>query len=110
MRESYGKRLATHTGLKSCEVIREGGVEALTGGGAGRALSCERTLLRDADAVKGSGRQHRVHRYREVYPSPAQSKTPSTYPNTSRGNREILRLPRTEDVLGRIGKSEDVRR
>jgi hypothetical protein len=26
------------------------------------------------------------------------------------GNREIPRLPRAKDALGRIGKSEDVRR
>ena len=59
MRESYGKRLATHTGPKSCEVIREGGVEALTEGGAGRGLSCERTLLSGRRRCERQGPQLR---------------------------------------------------
>jgi RNA-directed DNA polymerase len=110
MKESYGEGLANHTGPESCGAAREGGVEALTGEGAGRVFSRERPNLRDADAVGGGGRHHRVRRYREVQPSPARSKTPSTYRNTSSGNREIPRSPSAEHVLGRIGKSEDVRR
>jgi hypothetical protein len=89
---------------------REGGVEALTGECAGRALSRVSRLLRDADAVGESGRPHRVHRYREVCLSPARSETPCTYGSTSRGNREIPSSPKAEVALGRIGKSKDVRR
>ena len=110
MKVSYSEVLANHTGSESCGVAREGGVEALTGEGAGRVFSRERHILRDADAVGESGRLHRMHRNREVDSSPARSQTPSTYRNTSHGNREVPRSPRAEDVLGRIGKSEDVRR
>ena len=110
MKESYGEGLANHTGPESCGDARAGGFEALTGEGAGRVFSRENLLLRDADAVGGSGRQHRMRRYREAQTSPARSQTPSTYRNTSHGNREIPRSPRTECVLGRIGKSMDVRR
>jgi hypothetical protein len=110
MKESYESGVATHIGPESCGAARKGGVEALTGERAGRVFSRERNLLRDADAVRRSGRPHRVHRYREVLLSPARSETPSTYGNTSRGNREIPSPPRAAVALGRIGKSKDVRR
>ena len=110
MKESYDSGIATHIGPESCGVARKGGVEALAGERAGRGFSRERNLLRDADAVRRSGRLHRVHRYREVYQSPARSETPSTYGNTSRGNREIPRPPRVAVALGRIEKSKDARR
>ena len=51
-----------------------------------------------------------MRRYREASTSPAWSQTPRTYRNTSYGNREVPRSPKAEDALGRIGKSEDVRR
>ena len=107
MKELYGERLATHTGPESCGAAREGGVEALTGVRAGRVLSRERDSLRGADAVGESGRLHRAHRYREMRRDPARSQTPCTYGNTSRGSREIPCLP---GVVGRVGKSKDVRR
>ena len=110
MKVSYCEGLANHTGPESCGAAREGGFEALTGEDAGRVFSRERDTLRDADAVRRSGRQHRLRRYSKAHTSPARSQTPSTYRNTSHGNREIPRSPRTESVLGRIGKSEDVRR
>ena len=110
MKKSYESGLATHIGPESCGAAREGGVEALTGECAGRALSRVSRLLRDADAVGASGRQHLVHRYREVYQSPARSETPCTYADTSLGNREIPSPPRAALALGRIGKSKDVRR
>jgi|SRR6516162_4437193 len=110
MQKSYECDVATHIGPKSCGAARKDSVEALTGERAGRVLSRVRNLLRDADAVGGSGRLHRVHRYREVYLSPARSETPCTYVDTSRGNREIPSPPRIEVGLGRIGKSKDARR
>jgi hypothetical protein len=110
MKKSYECDVATHTGPESCGAAREGGDEALTGGRAGRVFGRESTFLRDADAVRKSGRLHRVHRYREVFQSPARSQTPCTYANTSRGNREIPGLPRGAVLLGRIGKSKDARR
>src|SRR5258707_2962242 len=98
---------ATDIGSESCGVIRRNGVEALTGECAGRVFSRVSFFLRDADAVGESGRPHRVHRYREVCQSPARSETPSTYVNTSHGNREIPSPSRAAAALGRIGKSKD---
>src|ERR1700738_881416 len=110
MQKSYECEIATHIGPGSCGAVRKSSVEALTGERAGRVFSRVRRLLRDADAVGESGRPHRVHRYREVCQSPARSQTPCTYRSTSHGNREIPRLPQTEYVWGRIGKSKDTRR
>ena len=110
MKESYGEGVAIHTGPESCGAARKSGVEALTGERTGRVFSCERHILRDADTVGAGGRQHRMRCYSKAYLSPARSKTPSTHGNTSHGNREIPRSPRGKDALGRIGKSQDVRR
>ena len=110
MRESYGEGIASHTGPESCTAAREGGREALTGGRAGRVLSRERTLLRDADAVEESGRPHPGRRYRETLRSPARSETPSRPGHTSRENRESPCLPVADGAAGRIGKSKDTRR
>jgi hypothetical protein len=110
MKKSYECDVATHIGPESCGAARKSGVEALTGERAGRVYSRVRNLLRDADAVGGSGRRDPVRRYREVQGSPARSETPCTYVDTSRGNREIPGLPRAAVARGRIGKSKDARR
>jgi|SRR5882724_3867683 len=99
MQESYEGEVATHIGPESCGAARKGGVEALTGERAGRVFSRVRDLVRDADAVRRSGRRDRVHRNREVYQSPARSKTPCTYADTSRGNREIPSSPQAAVVF-----------
>ena len=110
MKESYVEGLATHDGPESCAGVRKGIGEALTGVRAGRVLSRERTLLRGADAVEEGGRPHRPYRQREMRPDPARSETPGTHGNTSHGNREIPCPPAADGAVGRIGKSEDVRR
>ena len=110
MKESYVKGLATHDGPESCGAFRKGCAEALTGVGAGRVFSRETLTLRNADAFRVGGRHHRRRRYREASPSSARSQTPSTHRSTLRGNREIPRSPMAKDGVGRIGKSEDVRR
>jgi hypothetical protein len=74
------------------------------------ALPRKRQVLRDADAVEVSGRQHWAHRSRKVYLDPARSETLSMYGSTLSGNREIPRLPEAEGAEGRFGKSKDVRR
>src|SRR5258705_6275953 len=110
MEKSHESGVATHIGPESCGATRKGGVEALTGDRAGRVFSRVRNSLRDADAVRRSGRQHLVRRYREACQSPARSETPSTYGNTSLGNREIPCSPKAAVALGRVGKSKDERR
>ena len=110
MKESYVEGLATHDGPESCAVAREGGGEALTGVRAGRVLSRESNHLRGADAVEEGGRQHQECRYREALVDPARSETPSTYGNTSHGNREIPSPPAADGAAGRVGKFKDVRR
>jgi hypothetical protein len=110
MQKSYEGGTATHIGPESCGAARKGSVEVLTGERAGRVFSRVRNLLRDADAVRRSGRPHPVHRYREVYQSPARSETPCTCADTSLGNRETPSSPKAAVALGRVGKSKDVRR
>src|SRR5271169_2145967 len=99
MQKSYESGLATHIGPESCGAARKGGVEALTGERAGRVFSRVSFFLRDADAVRRSGRQHLVRRYREVCQSPARSETP--YGDTLHGNREVPSPPRAAVALGR---------
>ena len=110
MKKSHECEVATHLDPESCGAVRKSGVEALTGERAGRVFGRVRQLLRDADAVRRSGRLHPLHRYREVQGSPARSETPCTHVDTSRGNREIPSPPRAAVALGRIGKSKDARR
>src|SRR5437588_3000305 len=110
MKKSHACEVATHIGPESCGAARTGSVEALTGERAGGVFSRVRNSLRDADAVRRSGRPHRVHRYREVCLSPARSETPCTYGSTSFGNREIPSPPKAAVAMGRVGKSKDVRR
>src|ERR1700757_3037019 len=105
MKKSYESGVATHIGPESCGAARKGSVEALTGERAGRIFSRVRNFLRDADAVRRSGRPHLERRYREALQSPARSETPCTYADTSLGNREIPSPPRAAVALGRVGKS-----
>jgi len=110
MKESHGEGVATHTGPESCAGARKGGREALTGEGAGRVFSRERTSLRDADAVEEGGRPYPGRRHRKTLRSPARSETPCTHRHTSRENRESSCLPAADGAAGRVGKSQDVRR
>src|SRR6266481_6543175 len=110
MQKSYECEVATHIGPESCGAARKSSVEALTGERAGRVFSRVSSFLRDADAVRRSGRPHLERRYREALQSPARSETPCTYRDTSLGNREIPSPPRAAVALGRVGKSKDVRR
>ncbi len=110
MKESHGEGVATHTGPESCAGVREGEREALTGERAGRVLSRERRLLRDADAVEEGGRPHPGCRHGKTLRSPARSETPCTHRRTSRENRESPCPPVGDGLAGRVGKSVDARR
>jgi RNA-directed DNA polymerase len=108
--------VASHNGPESCGVVREDGVEALTGGGTGWVLSREmhsllrkQQVLRGADVLGTDGRQHRVHRPRKVCSDHARSKTPCMCGSTLYGNREIPRLSVAERVADRIGKPKGER-
>ena len=89
MKESYGEGLAIHAGPESCADAGNRLREALTGVRIGRVLSRESRIVRGADAVGESGRQHPAHRYREMCGNPARSEPLCMYGNTSCGNREI---------------------
>lgn len=117
MQDSCVEGVANHNGPESCGAAREGGAEALTGESAGRVLSREihalpraRQVLRDADALGESGRQHGARRFRQERTDPARSETSCMYGNTLRGNREVPLSSAAERAADRIGKSKDVSR
>jgi hypothetical protein len=109
MEESYVKGLANRDGPESCTGARKGAGEALTGERAGRVLSREINLDRDADLVRRWGRRQPTRRDGEARRYPARSETPGMHGSNLRENREILRPPK-RIRLGRIEKSKDVRR
>jgi hypothetical protein len=67
MKESYDEGLASHIGPESCGYDGNVIFEALTGGNAGRVLSLEMGgIVLSADVLRAYGRQHWIHRKREV--------------------------------------------
>ena len=93
MQEPYTEGVAIHGDPESCVVARKGVGEALTGARAGRAIEPRNHRVRGADAVYGSGRQHRQWRYRESLVGPARSETLCMYGTFMRENREVPRSP-----------------
>ena len=98
MKVSYVEGLASYGGPESCVHIREGVGEALTGGRAGRVLSCvihapcrKVREVRGAEVVELHRRPHHACRLGEAGMDPAQSQTPRMRASTSFGNREIPR-------------------
>src|ERR1700722_16200918 len=110
MKESYSERLAIYAGPESCGVVREDNVEALTGESAGRVFSRETLTLRNADAFRVGGRHHRRRRYRETFSSSARAQTPKHAPKHLAREPGDPAFSHSENGLGRIGKSKDVRR
>jgi hypothetical protein len=67
MEVPYGEGLVSHTDPESCVYTRKGIDEALTAEVWAGLLSRERySKLWDADVVHKSGRQYRLHRYRDM--------------------------------------------
>ena len=62
MKESHSEDQASHAGPESCEGVREGALEALTGEPAGRAIEPRNRVFQEADLLMVRGRQHRIHR------------------------------------------------
>ena len=102
MEVSYLEGLASYGGPESCVHIREGVGEALTGGRAGRVMSCASHApgrkawdVRRAGVVEAHRRPHRVGRglglTGDAGMDSAQSQTPRMHAGTLFGNREIPR-------------------
>ena len=124
MKVSYVEGIASYGGPESCVHIREGVGEALTGGRAGRVLSCvihapgrQARDVRGAEVVELHRRSHCV--CRGLWPTgeadmdPAQSQTPRMRASTLFGNREIPRpaaARREAFAAARIVKPSGVRR
>jgi RNA-directed DNA polymerase len=108
MKESYGEDLASHTDPQSCTVACKDGRKALTGACAGGLWSREILIVRGADAVPVSGRQHLRPCHGKRFGDLARSKNPGMHRNTSRENREIPCLPVRDGAAGRGGKSKDI--
>ena len=106
MKEPYKKGVAIHLDPESWGLAREGLSQALTGARAGRPLSREIAFL-GCRRRSRYGRQHREHRYCEVFVDPTRSETPCMYGNvTSEPGRSHDHPVRAS--LGREGKSKDV--
>ena len=108
MKESYSEGVANHAGLGSYAGIRKGGGGTLIEVRAGRVLSREMNIERDADPVGERGRSQPLSRIGKAKRYPARSETPGMHGSNLRENREILRPPTKR--VGRIEKSKDVRR
>jgi len=93
MEELYIEGLANHDDREPCVGAREGAGEASVAARAGQAIEPRNHRVRGADAVYGSGRQHRQRRYREPLADPARSETLRMYGTSMRENREIPRSP-----------------
>lgn len=70
MKVRHRKGLANHPGPESCGGVREGVVEALTGGERRPAIEPRNQAVWGADAVKRSGRPHRTGRYTRALDEP----------------------------------------
>src|SRR6266576_361126 len=98
MKVSYVEGVANHNGPESCGAAREGGVEALAGGRAGRVWSREiHALLRKQQVLRdavGTGRSHVCLWLRELQ---AASGSRRTYGDEERTG-EVGRFHRTSEI------------
>ena len=92
MEELYVEGVATRGGPEPCVGVREGTGEASGWARAGRAIEPRNHRVRGADAVYGSGRQHRQQRYRELLVGPRGQRTRAcTEPSCARTGRSRVR-------------------
>jgi hypothetical protein len=94
MRTPYIEGVATHSGPESCVGDPRGRSEALTGVRAGWVIEPRNRIVRGADALIVSGRQHRRGRYRESSLDPARSKSLCMHGVPMRENREVPLIAR----------------
>lgn len=89
MKESHSEDQASHAGPESCEGVREGALEALTGEPAGRAIEPRNLFIqREADLVMARGRRNCARRPGEARVAPARSENLCMWGSFSHGNRE----------------------
>ena len=103
MEELCIEGLANHDDREPCVGAREGAGEASVAARAGQAIEPRNHRVRGADAVYGSGRQHRQQRYRELLVGPARSENHGMHGTFMRENREIPRSP-VRPVTGRAAQ------
>ena len=94
MRTPDTEGVATHGGPESCVGDPRGRSEALAGVRAGWVIEPRNRLVRGADALVVSGRQHRRGRYRESSLDPARSKSLGMHGVSMRENREVPLIAR----------------
>ena len=110
MKESHGEGLANHAGPESCGVVREKGVEALTGVRTGWVFNREKRLTPGCRRLGKARKATSMASLSEMLWNPARSQPPRMYGNTLRENRESHGLTAVDGTAVRIGKSKDARR
>jgi len=103
MEELCIEGLANHDDREPCAGAREGAGEASVAARAGQAIEPRNHRVRGADAVYGSGRQHRQQRYRELLVGPARSENHGMYGTFMRENREVP-CPPVRVITGRAAQ------
>ena len=99
MKESHSEDQASHAGPESCEGVREGALEALTGEPAGRAIEPRNQFIhREADTLMACGRPYRACREGKARPAPARSENLCMWGRFSHGSREISESARRNGV------------
>jgi len=89
VRELYAEGVAIRGGPESCVVVREGGVEALTGVRAGWAIEPRSCFDWGADALIMAEGHIAGGAVRESLGDPARSENLGTYGSFMRENREV---------------------
>lgn len=105
MKESYRKGVANHFGPESCVDSREVPIEALTGGSAGRVLSCEIVVIGVPTSFSMAEDNTSGVRNRELPLDSAHSETPRTHGNSARREPGDPSTPIVQFAAGRLEKA-----